>query len=186
MYISFFLRSNIVLIDTNPHFIMSIFTISPIRPSRQMVSHTYTLSSPHSCQTSHLVFSWHWPIHQYLRDTFWTPSCLLLSILLFPNHYGHCRTRMACAQGIPSPLPLALWQSRPTFLYTIPLIFLSTSQFHQHKTGLEKYTQLLHQLVSTRTHGNSDMQINWNTVQLFYLCWKTNIAGHQFILQDGS
>ena len=38
--------------------------------------------------------------------------------------------------------------------------FLSTSQFCRHKTGLEEYTQLLHQLVSTRTHGNSDMQIN--------------------------
>ena len=148
---------------------------------------TYTLSSPHSCQTSHLVFSWCRLIYQYLRDTFWTSSHLLLSILLFPDHYGrHCRTWMTCAQEIPSSLPLTFWWSRPTLLYTIPLIFLSTSQFCRHQTGLEKYTQLLHRLVSTKTHGNSYMQTSWNTVQLFHLCWKTNFASCQLILRDGS
>ena len=141
-------------------------------PTFSMNGLTYTLSSPYSCQASHLVFNWRRPIHQYLRDTFWTPSHLLLSISLFPDHYGRCRTRTTHVQRIPNPLPLALWQSQPTFLYMISLIFLSTSQIHQHKMGLKKYTRLLHRLVSTRTHSNSNMQINWNTVQLFYLCQK--------------
>ena len=86
----------------------------------------------------------------------------------------------------PCPLPLTFRRSRPTLFYTIPLIFLSTSQFHRHQTGLEKHTRLLHWLVSTGTYGNSYTQINWDTVQFFHLCWKTNFASCQLILRDGA
>ena len=159
---------------------MSIFTISPIWPSWQMVSH---IPYPPPILTKH--HTW------YLvnADLFISICGILfglLSISLFSDHYGRSRTQMTRAQGFSSSLPLALWWSQPTFLYTVPLIFLSTSQFCWHKTGLEEYTWLLHRLVPTRTHGNSNMQINWNTVQFFHLYQKTSIAGRQFILWDGS
>ena len=187
LYINFFLCSNIIShqYEHFPLFLHVHLHCFPY-PTFSTNGFTYTLSSPHSCQTSHLVFSWRRLIHQYLQDTFWTSSHLLLSISLFPDHYGCCRTQTTHAQGIPSPLPLTFRRSQPTLFYTIPLIFLSTSQFHQHQTGPEKHTQLLHRLVSTGTYGNSYTQINRNTVQLFHLCRKTNFASCQLILWDGA
>ena len=180
MYINFFLCSNIF-----PYSIMSIFTVSPIQLSRQMVSHT---PYPPPILAKH--HTW------YSAD-----ADLFISIcrILFGLHCAYfCQSRyfqtiMDVAEpewpmpkGSQALYPLPFWWSRPTLLYTIPLIFLSTSQFRWHQTGLEKYTWLLHRLVSTGTYSNSYMQTSWNMVQLFHLCQKTSFASCQLILWDGS
>ena len=60
-------------------------------------SFTYTLSPSHPHQTPHLVLCQCRLIHQHSWDIIWATLCLLLTISLFPIHYGCCQTWMTCA-----------------------------------------------------------------------------------------